>query len=311
MRTSFARLSFAAPTFPGPSVAPLVGSRGTEGTEFDFLLAEGAWFSFCAEAAVAGAWAGLGAVAVFAFASSARLSHGFTVGGAASWRTTILGSSFGALSFSFFFPLLSGFAVPSLPFDPFCRSFRSAIQAGSDAWDLVSHVMSEDEPVGADGDSSLVAVDAVEEPAVSGDDRPDAPFSNLSSAFARSTALSFGSDVFLSSPSTFCAPATFDPSLSSTSSAQLPPLEASSDIELAGVAAPDAVLLEDVCDAGAAVPRAACAYEKPLGLGFPTAIARRLSDLLCDAEELYEVEVFPQPLDLRPQGQSTSPTNST
>ena len=40
------------------------------------------------------------------------------------------------------------------------------------------------------------------------------------------------------------------------------------------MAAPDVTLLEELPDAGTDVPLAACAYEKPLGLKFPTAIAR-------------------------------------
>lgn len=266
---------------PVPSVELACSREAVGPVEFGFRcgFVGGAWFSFCAGAMIGTAAAGFGVGTTFALASSARFAQGLTVGGRASCNTIALGSSFGVLAP--FLPFFSGFAVPSLPFDPFCRSLRSAIHAGSDAWDFVSQVMSEDDPVGAEGESSLVAVDAVEEPVISGEDNPETPLRTFSSAFARSTALSFDSAGLPSCSSVLGCSVAFGPSLSSTSSAQFPPLEVSSDIEFAGVAAPDVTLLDDVCDAEAAVPLAACAYEKPLGLKLlPTAIVMLPEGLL-------------------------------
>lgn len=271
-------------------VSPL---RGNPATELAFFResARGRWFSLRLLVSDAGAlavgFAGCGCGVDLALFSSARFSHGLTVGGAAGCNTTGFGGGGAEVSFRFFSPLFfSALTVVSLDCEFDWRSLRSTIQAGSDSCDFVSHVVSEDEPVAGADDASSSFVVVLADAAMSGDDTPDAEWCDLSSDLARSTGLAFTcAPPVLCSCAGFCASAFLSPTLASTSSAQLPPVANSEKVPVAGVAASGVALLGGAgAFAAGALPFAAWAYENPV----LAAIALlSVSDLSCsDSSQL-------------------------
>jgi len=140
----------------------------------------------------------------------------------------------------------STFAALSCFCEPAWRSFRSAIHAGSDADDLVSQVVSDDDPFAGVVEESSSFAEVLVDAMRSGDEVPDGELRAWSSVLARSIALSLPVAHLTSPDATLCDCAGFSLTLASTSSAQFPPLASSVNGPVAGVAAPDVALLVGV-----------------------------------------------------------------